>query len=50
MLLLPEQRDQGTYMRYGGLIPAPLGALPPFKGARTRALLHIGRGPLCAYC
>ena len=32
-----------------GLIPAPPGALPPCKGVRPRALLHIGRGPLCAY-
>ena len=34
----------------GGLyLPSPPGALLPSKGARTRALLHIGRGPLCAY-
>ena len=49
MLVLPDQHDQGTYMRYGGAHTCPPGALLPCKGVRTRALLHIGRGPLCAY-
>ena len=44
-------RDQDTYMRYGGpYLPPPGPVPPPIEGARTRALLHIGRGPLCAYC
>ena len=55
MLPLPGQHSLGTYIPYerfwGGsfLSPPPLVLYPPIEGARTGALLHIGRGPLCAY-
>ena len=54
MLPFPGQPSLSTYIRYerfGGGSPAspPLVLYPPIEGARTGALLHIGRGPLCAY-
>ena len=54
MLPFPGQPSLGTYIRYerfgGGSLPPPsLVLYPHIEGARTGALLHIGRGPLCAY-